>query len=80
VLRAVEEMSVSEVAACLEINEETVKTRYFRARAQIRESLAREIEAATPSTFEFHLSRCDRVVERALSKIRSLSPSDGGRS
>jgi RNA polymerase sigma-70 factor (ECF subfamily) len=40
VIRALEEMTVDEVAACLDIPEATVRTRYFRAlhytrRAQI---------------------------------------------
>src|SRR5438045_2483712 len=39
-LRAVEEMTVEEVAAALEIPEATVRTRFFRARALLRESLA----------------------------------------
>src|ERR1700694_1934768 len=40
VLRAVEEMSVDEVATSLGIPEATVRTRFFRARALLRESLA----------------------------------------
>ncbi|MEO8407739.1 MAG: RNA polymerase sigma factor, partial [Oxalobacteraceae bacterium] len=40
VLRALEEMSGEEVAACLDIPEATVRTRFFRARSLLRESLS----------------------------------------
>jgi RNA polymerase sigma-70 factor, ECF subfamily len=73
VLRAVVEMSVAEVASSLDIPEDTVKTRYFRARAQLRESLEHEIDRTTPEAFPFHLSRCDRVVAGVLAKIRDLT-------
>src|SRR5262249_22935786 len=46
VLRCVEEMSVEEAAQCLGIPEATVRTRQFRARGLLRESLAREIDLA----------------------------------
>ena len=42
-LRAVEEMSVDEVAAMLSMPAATVHTRYFRARSLLREGLSREI-------------------------------------
>ncbi len=70
VMRAVEEMSVGETAEALEIPEETVRTRLHRARALLREDLAKRIEGAAPQAFEFHLSRCDRVVNAVLARIR----------
>jgi RNA polymerase sigma-70 factor (ECF subfamily) len=42
VLRACEELSVREAAAALDIPEATVRTRFFRARRQLRRSLAGE--------------------------------------
>ncbi|MEO7110581.1 MAG: RNA polymerase sigma factor [Polyangiaceae bacterium] len=78
VLRAVVEMSVAEVASSLDIAEDTVKTRYFRARAQLRESLEHEIDRTTPEAFPFHLSRCDRVVTGVLTKIHQLTKSKPG--
>ncbi len=39
-LRAVEELSVQETAAALHIPEATVRTRFFRARSQLREALS----------------------------------------
>ena len=46
VLRAVEEMTVEEAAACLGIPPATVRTRYFRAKGLLREALAREIDVS----------------------------------
>ncbi|HVH43938.1 MAG TPA: RNA polymerase sigma factor [Labilithrix sp.] len=69
VLRAVEGMSGAEVAECLGIGEETVKTRLFRARGRLREMLFASIEPALPTVFEFHLSRCDRVVAAVLMRL-----------
>jgi RNA polymerase sigma-70 factor, ECF subfamily len=46
VLRAVEELSVEETARSLGIAEATVRSRHFRARSLLRESLAQEIDLA----------------------------------
>ncbi len=62
VLRAVEGMSGAEAAECLGIPEDTVKTRLHRARGRLQEMLLESIEPELPSAYEFHLSRCDRVV------------------
>ena len=71
VLRAVEQLSVREVAECLDITEETVKTRYFRARAQLKDALAEQAESLAPSLYDFHLDRCDRVVAGVLGRLTS---------
>lgn len=69
VLRVVEGMSGAEVAECLGISEDTVKTRLFRARARLQEMIVASIEPATPSVYAFHLSRCDRVVAAVLRRL-----------
>ncbi len=66
VLRAIEELSVSEVADALDIPAATVRTRYFRARALMRESLASEIDVAMADAFAFDGDRCDRMVASVL--------------
>ena len=58
VLRAVEELSVEETAACLDIPEATVRSRHFRARGLLRESLAREIDIAERDLFDFGGVHC----------------------
>jgi RNA polymerase sigma-70 factor (ECF subfamily) len=69
VLRAIEEMDGAETAECLGIPEETVKTRLFRARARLQESVLQALEPAAARAYEFHLSRCDRVVAAVLSRL-----------
>ncbi|MEO8485507.1 MAG: RNA polymerase sigma factor [Betaproteobacteria bacterium] len=69
VLRAIEEMPADEVAAILAIPEATVRTRFFRARGQLRESLAREIDFALEDAFSFAGARCDRIVTGVLARI-----------
>ena len=68
-LRAVEELSVEETAAALGIPEATVRTRFFRARSQLRESLARDVDRACGDAFGFAGARCDRIVANVLARI-----------
>ena len=69
VLRAVEEMSGAEAAECLGVPEETVKTRLHRARGRLQKTLLANFEPALPRVYDFHLSRCDRVVDAVLRRI-----------
>ena len=69
VLRAVEQMSVREVSDCLDIDEATVKTRYFRARATLKGLLAEHAEVVAPNLFDFPRLRCDRIVARVLQRL-----------
>lgn len=70
-LRAVEEMTVEEVAAALAIPEATVRTRFFRARAQLRESLSRDMDFALEDAFSFDGARCDRIVASVLAEVEA---------
>src|SRR5690606_28517730 len=63
VLRAVQELSVAEVAHALGVPEATVRTRFFRARSLLREGLASEIDLTLGQAFAFDGERCDRLVE-----------------
>ena len=75
VLRDVEEMSVEETAECLEVPPATVRTRAFRARALLRESLSRDLDAVTVDAFGFAGERCDRIVAHVLERVRLFNPS-----
>ncbi len=66
VLRAVEEMSVEEVALALDIPQATVRTRFFRARSLLREGLAGAMDAAIIEVHAFDGARCDRIVASVL--------------
>ena len=67
----VEEMTVHETAECLGIPEATVRTRLFRARALLRESLERDIDTARADVFAFAGERCDRIVAAVLARIQT---------
>lgn len=68
VLRAIEEMSVEEVAQALDIPEATVRTRFFRARSLLREGLAQDMDIALGGAFRFDGARCDRIVSSVLAR------------
>jgi len=70
-LRAVEEYSVEETAAILQIPEATVRSRFFRARSLLREGLAAEADIACTDAFGFAGERCDRVVARVLARLEA---------
>jgi RNA polymerase sigma-70 factor (ECF subfamily) len=69
VMREVEDMTVDETAECLSIPAATVRTRLFRARALLREALAREVDLATVDVFRFAGARCDRIVSSVLARV-----------
>jgi RNA polymerase sigma-70 factor (ECF subfamily) len=71
VLRALEELTVEETAVALDIPEATVRTRYFRARGLLRESLARDIDRSLEDAFAFAGARCDRIVANVLERIKA---------
>lgn len=73
-LRGIEQLSVSETAAILDINPTTVKTRFHRARALIRKSLTRRIGDSVPDSFNFGGERCDRIVAAVFARIAGNDP------
>lgn len=68
-LRALDQMSVAEVSECLGILPETVKTRFFRARLRLRRMLMDRFDGAQERAYDFHLSRCNRVVDAVLTRL-----------
>lgn len=70
-LRDVEGLSTAETAEVLGISETLVKTRLHRAHAALRREMEDRTGAALARTFQFHLSRCDRVVEAVFRRIRA---------
>jgi RNA polymerase sigma-70 factor, ECF subfamily len=68
VMREVEDLTVEETADCLSIPAATVRTRLFRARALLREALARDMDSATVEVFGFAGERCDRIVAAVLAR------------
>jgi len=69
-LRAIEQLSVEETAASLDIPAATVKTRFHRARGLMQQALNDDIEAAGLKAFDFDGPRCDRIVEAVLERLK----------
>jgi RNA polymerase sigma-70 factor (ECF subfamily) len=74
VFREVEGLSTAETASCLEISEDAVKTRLHRARALLRDELFARAGIETAHAFEFHLSRCDRLVAAVMATLGASGP------
>ena len=72
VLREVEGLSTAETAECLGISEELVKVRLHRAKSRLREHVFARVGRAMTEAFEFHASRCDRVVAAVFERIDLL--------
>jgi len=81
VMRSVDELSVQETAEVLGVTQEAVRSRHFRAKALLRESLAREVDVAERDIYEFGGEHCDLVVATVLARIaliESKTPSTPG--
>jgi len=66
VLREIEGQSVEEVAAALDLNPATVKTRHLRARRRLRDSLAPEVREALTGSFPFAGADCEALTARIV--------------
>jgi RNA polymerase sigma-70 factor (ECF subfamily) len=75
-LRAVEQMSGAETAACLGIPEETVKTRLHRARLRLQGIVMGAVDVGAERAYDFHLVRCNRVVHGVFARLggQALAP------
>jgi RNA polymerase sigma-70 factor, ECF subfamily len=71
-MRDVEGMSTAESAECLDITEENVKIRLYRARALMRKQLYSRVSATSSAAFQFLGPRCDRVVKAVFERLHRL--------
>jgi RNA polymerase sigma-70 factor (ECF subfamily) len=62
-------MSTAESAECLDITEESAKTRRHRARKLLRDTLYERAGIENAAAFSFEAPRCDRVVAAVLEQI-----------
>ncbi len=69
VLRAIEGISGIETAACLGINETTVRTRLYRAQRRLRVDWSQQGAAERGELFELTGSRGDHIVGRVLARL-----------
>ncbi|MDP4263245.1 MAG: RNA polymerase sigma factor [Bacteroidota bacterium] len=70
VMREMENMNLAETKECLGISEVNVKVRLNRAKALLRDSLKEFYK--NEDIFRFHLSRCDRVTNYVMERIKNL--------
>lgn len=70
IMREIEDMNVAETQACLNISGVNVKVRLNRAKALLKKTLSAFYKKE--DILHFHLSRCDRVIERVMSKVQSV--------
>jgi RNA polymerase sigma-70 factor, ECF subfamily len=69
VLREIEDLSVEETAEALQIPEETVKTRLFRARRRLQKELGPEMRSVLSETFTFAGADCEALTNRVLASF-----------
>ena len=69
ILRELEGCTIEETAGQLGIREETVKTRLFRARRQLRATLEDTLAPSLTGAFPFLGPRCARMTERVLARL-----------
>jgi RNA polymerase sigma factor (sigma-70 family) len=69
IMREIENMNVAETRECLDLSEANVKVRLNRAKAMLKNSLSAYYQK--DDILNFHLLRCDRIVENVMKKIDS---------
>jgi RNA polymerase sigma-70 factor (ECF subfamily) len=69
VLRDVEEMNTAETAEALSLTEANVKVRLHRVHELLRGELFTRAGASSTQAFDFHATRCDRVVRAVFERL-----------
>jgi RNA polymerase sigma-70 factor (ECF subfamily) len=72
VLRDVEGLSTAEAAEALGVSDDVVKTRLHRARAMVRDGLARRAGDTLQAIYPFGNARCDRVAKNVMARLHDL--------
>lgn len=70
IMREIEDMNIAETKECLNISEVNVKVRLNRAKTLLKNSLLSYYKKE--DILHFHLSRCNRMVERVIKEIEIL--------
>jgi RNA polymerase sigma factor (sigma-70 family) len=79
IMREIEECTVAETATVLELREETVKTRLYRARRLLRVALRGALAETLKDAFPFLGSRCARMTAGVLQRLDATLPDPGVR-
>jgi RNA polymerase sigma-70 factor (ECF subfamily) len=83
VMRVIEQMSIDETSARLDIPPETVKTRLHRANRQLRKTLGAQFADAFSGIFPFAGVRCQLLQQAVLARLghgETQGPPAAGRS
>ena len=71
IMRDIEECSIEETAANLDLKPETVKTRLHRARRLLREALDAKLASTMAEAFPFMGARCERITQAVLVRLEA---------
>lgn len=72
VMHYVDEISIGDIAECLQVRKGVVKMRLFRARCLLRQTLCELAGVTSPTAFLFLGERCDRVSDYVRIRIARL--------
>ena len=72
VMRAIQQLSITETAKSLGVSEDIVKTRYLRARRSLKTIFEGHIEKAGLNSYEFAGYRCDTIVKTVMEKLKNI--------
>lgn len=72
VMHFIDEVTISEIAECLEVSKDVVKMRILRARRMLRHKLYKLARATSATAFQFLGERCDRVSAHVRSRIANI--------
>ena len=69
VLRSIENLSIKETAEILDIKQETVKSRHFRAKQLLKTQMEQLFAKANLNVYEFGGAHCDSIILSVLDRI-----------
>jgi RNA polymerase sigma-70 factor (ECF subfamily) len=69
VMRGIEEMSTAETAACLDLTEEAVKVRLFRARSLLQARIDARVGEGARDAFSFGGAKCAGMVRMVMARL-----------
>ena len=78
IMRDIDECSIEETAANLDLKPETVKTRLHRARRLLRDALDAKLASTMVEAFPFMGARCSRITEAVLARLEADGRLAGG--
>jgi RNA polymerase sigma-70 factor (ECF subfamily) len=72
VMHFIDEVTIADIAECLDVSKDVVKMRILRARRMLRHKLYKLARATSATAFQFLGERCDRVSARVRSRIANI--------